>query len=227
MKELMLHVEKIVRPLRMSGRHKLRMREELLGHLRGIYDEELERVDNHGSAADAAIARFGQAGEISNKLKASIPWYDFVFGWPRSATVPRLTLFILVVTIVFELPILSFVSRIFSGHWFGLEQLAVYGFVLLTIPLFASYGLGLAGASFGILGHCKAGRCVVFYTVGFFSYLTRGSLLMNWPHPVFQVLYPVVWTRIIAAGVHGFGHWVQNAECRLREWDSLELETSP
>ena len=40
MKALRIHVERVVRPIRASNRRKDRMREELLAHLVGLFDEE-------------------------------------------------------------------------------------------------------------------------------------------------------------------------------------------
>ena len=43
MNELMVHVERAVRPVRANPARKFKMRQELLAHLTGIYDEELAR----------------------------------------------------------------------------------------------------------------------------------------------------------------------------------------
>ena len=77
MKELMIHVEKAVRPLRLSPFQKLKTRQELLSHLQGAYNEEFARLRDHHAAVQAAIERFGPAEEISEKLSAALPWHAY------------------------------------------------------------------------------------------------------------------------------------------------------
>jgi len=78
MKELMIHVEKAVRPLQISQLRRSRIREELLGHLTGLYEEELENGSDSKQAIASAIARFGPATEISGNLRRTLPWYAVV-----------------------------------------------------------------------------------------------------------------------------------------------------
>jgi hypothetical protein len=57
MKELMVHVEKAVRPLRITQGQRGAIREELLSHLQGIFDEEFARCGDRSAAIDASIKR--------------------------------------------------------------------------------------------------------------------------------------------------------------------------
>lgn len=88
MKALRVQVERVVRPIRAHERRKDRMREELLAHLTGMYDEELRRTGDEQRAAAEAIRRFGDAAALSGELQASIPalerWQnaDFLQRWP-------------------------------------------------------------------------------------------------------------------------------------------------
>lgn len=73
MKALRIHVERAVRPVRASGLRKDRMREELLAHLAGVFEEELVRLGDEQAAAQEAIRRFGAAQDVSRQLQAAVP----------------------------------------------------------------------------------------------------------------------------------------------------------
>ena len=59
MNEFMVLVERAVRPVLAGPARKLRMREELLAHLTGIYEEELARAGDEAAARAEAVRRFG------------------------------------------------------------------------------------------------------------------------------------------------------------------------
>lgn len=81
MEDLMIHVEKIVRPLRILPKQRGFIREELLNHLTEIYEEELQRHDKSEFALEAALKRFGKADELSGQLYNSLPWYSNVLSY--------------------------------------------------------------------------------------------------------------------------------------------------
>jgi hypothetical protein len=66
------HVERAVRPVRAGADRKLRMREELYGHLAAIYLEELEQRAEQQPALSAAIDRFGDSAALTAELDASL-----------------------------------------------------------------------------------------------------------------------------------------------------------
>ena len=74
MKELMIHVERIVKPVVATQGRKLRMRMELLAHLQATLDEE-----RHRSAGDERIAiehaklRLGDSVELTRNLQQTVP----------------------------------------------------------------------------------------------------------------------------------------------------------
>ena len=74
MKALRIQVERVVRPTRGSSLRKDRMREELFAHLTGLYQQELALRGDEPRAADRAIARFGDARELSRELQATVAW---------------------------------------------------------------------------------------------------------------------------------------------------------
>ena len=74
MSDLMLHVERIVRPIRAAARRKLRIRRELLAHLQSAFNEERAR----GLDEPAALIR---------KLQSTVPRFErlAVTPFPGSA----------------------------------------------------------------------------------------------------------------------------------------------
>jgi hypothetical protein len=76
MNELMIQVERVVRPLRASGQRKDRLREELLAHLTCIYEEELARCGEAGAARAAAVQRFGAPAELTRALQDTVSFRE-------------------------------------------------------------------------------------------------------------------------------------------------------
>ena len=222
MNERMIYVEKVVRPLRASTRHKNKMREELLAHFHALYEEELERSTDPQSAIQSAIRRFGPQQELSADLSGVVPWYDVVLRFPRS--ISQLTLWALAWTAIVEIPFLALLARIFSGRWFDPEMVAVSCLALLVVPVIVAYGCGFTGAMHGVLGHVKSARAAVLYTTAYDGYLVTCSLFLEWPNPAFHVFYPAVWTVIIAGSSYGMGICFVRDERSAREWESLNLE---
>ncbi len=97
MKALKCHVERVVRPIRASDFRKDRMREELLTHLSRLHAEEHARGCDEPTAVATAIRRFGDAGELSRELQASVPlierwlWLRFpgTSKWGRRSGEPQ------------------------------------------------------------------------------------------------------------------------------------------
>ncbi len=75
--EFMLHVERIVRPVRASQRRRLRMRSELLAHLQAAIAEERKHFPNDERAAiDSAKRRLGEPPELTRRLQQSVPLWE-------------------------------------------------------------------------------------------------------------------------------------------------------
>lgn len=74
--QLKIIVERAVRPVHATLSRKRRMREELLGHVSAVYEEEAARLGDERSAVVATEQRFGNAAELTVQLQASVPWHD-------------------------------------------------------------------------------------------------------------------------------------------------------
>jgi hypothetical protein len=75
--QLKILVERAVRPVRASAAHKGKMREELLAHVVGVFEEEANLGDEQAALARTQ-ERFGQAAELTDQLQASVPRSDRV-----------------------------------------------------------------------------------------------------------------------------------------------------
>ncbi len=68
-------VERAVRPVRASAARRRKMREELLAHVVGVFEEEAKLGDDQAALARTQ-ERFGQAAELTGQLQASVPPSD-------------------------------------------------------------------------------------------------------------------------------------------------------
>jgi hypothetical protein len=75
--QLRILVERAVRPVQASAARKRKMREELLAHVVGVFEEESKLGDEEAALARTQ-ERFGQAAELTGQLQASVPPSDRV-----------------------------------------------------------------------------------------------------------------------------------------------------
>ena len=73
MRQLKVQVERVVRPVHASTRRKMKMREELLGHLTASYQEGLANGLKEEDAVRHALERFGDPAVLRADLQASVP----------------------------------------------------------------------------------------------------------------------------------------------------------
>jgi hypothetical protein len=77
MDELMIHVERIVRPVRAFESRKLQMRRELLGHLQeAMEDERRLHPDDEGTATEEALRRLGDPAALTRQLQKTVPLFE-------------------------------------------------------------------------------------------------------------------------------------------------------
>jgi len=74
MKQLMIHVERAVRPVCAEESTKCNMREELYAHITSICEQELEQTDDKEAAISQACRRFGQPADLTPELQQSVSW---------------------------------------------------------------------------------------------------------------------------------------------------------
>ena len=241
MNELMIHVETAVRPLRITQGQRRRMREELLGHLQGIFEEERLRLGDDGAAVRAAIERFGPTDELSLRLRESLPWYASALSWiPLLAPVRSWPLSVWRVTIsVWLTGILCWVIVGVPWCLFLVSngkppETAMALWLLLAAEGLAILmtGVGLIASMHGVFGQPKSpGRAVLSGVGG-----CCGMLLIHWALTTFvnpemspvwylvPVLMPVLF--VVLAKSRSIKQWLRDDErrgARTGEWEGLEL----
>src|ERR1051325_942505 len=94
--QLKILVERAVRPVRATSEHKRKIREELLAHVTGIFEEEAKCGDST-AALEATARRFGEPMELTAQLQTAIPWQDLfservesLIGWGWQSSPLRL-----------------------------------------------------------------------------------------------------------------------------------------
>src|SRR5215471_4585472 len=88
MNELMIHVERIVRPVT-ADVAKMRMRRELLAHLLAAYKEERNNGLDERAALENAKRRLGDPSELTRQLQASVARLDRLSGALATAPFPK------------------------------------------------------------------------------------------------------------------------------------------
>ncbi len=79
--ELLVLVERVVRPLPIPLDRQKRLRADFLDHLQTIHAEELARDGNSAAALARTMQRFGDPVELTAELRASIRWSESGKCW--------------------------------------------------------------------------------------------------------------------------------------------------
>jgi hypothetical protein len=74
--QLKVIVERAVRPVCASTSLKRKMREELLAHVSGAFEEEAAKLGDDRVALERTALRFGNAAEVTSQLQDSVPASD-------------------------------------------------------------------------------------------------------------------------------------------------------
>lgn len=74
--QLKVIVERAVRPVCASTSLKRKMREELLAHVSGVFEEEAAKLGDDRAALERTALRFGNAAEVTSQLQDSVPASD-------------------------------------------------------------------------------------------------------------------------------------------------------
>jgi hypothetical protein len=138
--QLKIIVERAVRPVRASTPRKRKMREELLAHLSGVFEEESARLGDDLAALERTAQRFGNPAELTSQLQETVPARDcirrFWEGRPGESTM-RTALRLACVTMALALVI--FGSPLFAVGWISAwpgEALLTGVFDVLAFPLY-------------------------------------------------------------------------------------------
>ena len=150
--QLKIIIECAVRPVRASTSRKRKMREELLAHVTGVFEEEMARLGDERAALERTRQRFGDPAEVTSQLQELVPARDAVArfweGRPDASTL-RSGLRLAWMFQVFVLFVCagSLVAVALASAWSGEEVLAVLG-SLSFVPQFSIGPLYLVGIAF-------------------------------------------------------------------------------
>jgi hypothetical protein len=140
--QLKSFVERAVRPVRASTACKRTIREELLAHVSGVFEEESAELGDDRTALERTALRFGNPAEVTSRLQESVPASDGIWrfweGRPEESTL-RGALRLAWVTGALVLVI--FGAALFAtggvSAWWREEQIAgVSGVLFLPLYLF-------------------------------------------------------------------------------------------
>jgi hypothetical protein len=241
LRELKTVVERAVRPVRASKPRKRKMREELLGHVTSVFQEELERTGDAGMAVCQATRRFGDPRELAAELQRTVPkwdrwralidWVDYQPGESVWRLVGKQTLAMLVTCVVAVLAVIpitiargrpmeiSLTLRVLAMVGVGTEVLWLSMTILTHALGRALYGRQ-AERSVPAALLCGAASLFVFPMFGLLTYwLGTGDLAATWSHmrlaaclaPATPLLFFVM-SKLVA-----------EEERYLEEWASLEI----
>jgi hypothetical protein len=88
--QLKIIVERAVRPVRASTLRKRKMREELLAHVSGVFEEESAVLEDDRAALERTALRFGNPTAVTNQLQETVSVGDSIMrfweGRPEEST---------------------------------------------------------------------------------------------------------------------------------------------
>jgi hypothetical protein len=237
---LKIIVERAVRPVRASSSRKRKMREELLAHVVGVFEEESARLGDEPAAVERTALRFGNPAEVTSQLQESVPARDAVRrywegrpGEPAWRTAIRLAwvsgTFALVVAAVVLAPALFTVAPL--GAW-PRKALILSLCAVLTIPAWLSGCVFLTSFAEKAL-YGPAGRSWLKVALLFAgSWLLMLLWLAAWGWPTWSIEW--VYSHPFAIVLAGFlivpMHVCALAQSSLlrkryqEEWESLPIE---
>jgi hypothetical protein len=185
-------VERVVRPVRASTLRKRQMREELLAHVVGVFEEEAARLGDDGAALERTALRFGNPAELAGQLQESVPARDAVRrywegrpGEPAWRTAIRFAWVSGTFALVVAVSILAVASfTVMSVGAWPREALVVSLCAVLTIPAWLSGLVIMTGfmgkALYGPVGRSRLKAALV--VAGSWLFMLLWLAAWSWPN---------------------------------------------
>jgi hypothetical protein len=239
--QLKILVERVVRPVRASTFRKRKMREELLAHVVGVFEEEA-RLGNEQVALARTRERFGQAAELTGQLQASVPpgdginrfAEDFVYGSGESALLLAARAAAAVGAVCFVLVGIVILIHVLRGQ--GREWLTVARLPSLLAPLWGAFLVfcgtllhyGMRHALFGPAGRSWLRASLVAAAAWLIIPVTTLALCLVVRADIQRSLWEVVPLLppgvLVPVALVAMAYLV-DSECRDdREWASLQID---
>jgi hypothetical protein len=192
--QLKIIVERAVRPVRASTARKRKMREELLAHVVGVFEEEAARLGDDRAALERTALRFGNPAEVTSQLQESVPARDAIRrywegrpGEPAWRTAIRVAwvsgILALVVAVVVLAPCIVASVMVGSFGAWPREALIQCLCAILTIPAWLS-GLVFLTSSMAKALYGPAGRSwlkVALLVAGSWLFMLLWFAAWSWP----------------------------------------------
>ena len=235
--QLKIIVERAVRPVRASTTRKGKMREELLAHVVGVFEEEWAKLGDERAAVERTALRFGNPAEVTRQLQESVPARDAVRrywegrpGEPAWRTAIRFAwvsgTFALVVAVFVLVP--TTVGLV--GGW-SREALILSLCAVLTIPAWLS-GVVFLTSFMEKAVYGPAGRSwlkVALVVAGSWLFMLLWFAAWSWPTWSAEWVYSHPFAIVLAGFLMGALHVCALAQSSLlrrryqEEWERLPI----
>lgn len=240
-RELMVLVERVVRPLPIPLSRQRRLRTEFLQHLQMIYAEELARDGDSVGAVLRTQERFGEPDSLKAELRGTIRWWERWEFWLEGNMAQRplesAARYAFRMTGRFVLFTSSLLVLILlDHHYFGTERIslikiqvgaAALAFLTVWFGCFLIFGLQ-AGVEWAQPGR-RWSRIIPFSLCLLASWPISMALLMRladgtWSEYSFPLALSIIGGlfSVLCGTVVGVLHYRDTAY--RREWAALELE---
>ena len=241
MKELMVLVERAVRPVQANGWRKMKMRQELLAHLTAAYEEEVTRVGDAPAALAQAALRFGNPAELTRNLQASVPFIERVLFTPipgtrwtegldrRVAGRPRpvfWTVFWSLVSLALAAPAVGLYLAWPNapGHIRVIEYIALSGGLTALLPVFVGATCRALAGPWGIAAWLRAAGAALVYALLLFVVPAWGlPSMLEMPVHYGPLAASVVAVHLGLLGLAVICRFQAEAKRRTEEWTKLEI----
>ncbi len=241
---MMIHIERIVRPVRAMERTKLQMRLELLEHLQAAWEEERAGGLMEQAAWEAARRRLGVPEELTNELQKSVSWAERLMaprplgrGRWRTQQNRRLLLGLNAmrawqqVLFMLSVHILIFgwlwlMSRNWHGigdlDWFVLERfwlgMLVFCGTQTALIILSFYVVDAGARASGWGTYAKQGVAVVGIVTAI-----RGTFLIMGAGPWTDLLWVWVVGVVMTAGLAWMGRFLRPGIRDFGDWLTLDI----
>jgi hypothetical protein len=184
--QMKIIVERAVRPVRASTSRKRKMREELLAHVSGVFEEESAKLDDDHAALERTALRFGNSTEVTRQLQESVPASDNIRRfWEGRPAEPALRAALRIAWVTGALALVVFVGALCAGGWVSAwprEALLLCVDAVLALPVY------LFGLTFltdwlekTLYGAAKRSRLkVTLIGVGSWLFMMLGLVGLTW-----------------------------------------------
>jgi hypothetical protein len=238
---LKILVERAVRPVIASTARKRKMREELLAHVVGVFEEEANLGDEEAALARTQ-ERFGQAAELTGQLQASVPPGDRVdrfaenlIGYGTGQSALRLAAVVAALAGAFSFVLLGIAILIQVLRGRGSEWLTVARVPSLLAPLWMAFLVfcgtllthGMRQALFGPAGRSwlRAGLVAVaaWLLIPVMAFAVCLAVMADIQRSLWEVVPLLPHGVLVPVALVALAYLVDSSCRHDREWASLDI----